>query len=1522
MLRRLGIRGKLLAALSVPVLVLFALAGTISMQAVEDVRVARTVTELLGALDRARELTVALQEERAATIPLLLADDASRLDARGAMNQSRAQVDKAISAADTAANSIDLASLDPVVDRAVTGLRDQLVALDQLRRAVDSDEMTVRAAFTGYTTVVERVTAFPEVVANALDDRPLATVITAQTAAMQLAEDYRQEQVLGSAVLAGAQTQTDVQELLRLIPATNVQQETVTLLVQQLQLGDDVLVPPLRVGLQSYGSIRALPVSGGNTFFTFITPDQWFELAGSQAAEYDALLGQLDAAGQVRADDVEATAFRTAALTIALTVLAVVISLATALTIARQIVEPLRRLTLAAGQVRDELPRLVEQVSVPGQGPDLALVRIPVDSRDEVGRLAEAFNEVNATTIQVAQEQAALRGSIAEMFVNVARRDQVLLNRQLSFIDALERSEEDPATLADLFRLDHLATRMRRNAESLLVLAGIDTGRRLREPIPVSDVIRTASSEIEHYERIHLDLPVDPSMLGHVALPAAHLLAELLENATVFSDPGTPVQVSTGIDETHVVVTVLDQGLGMTAAELAEANAKIRTTSASDVVGAQRLGLFVVGRIAGRLGAQVELGLGPDGTGTLATVRIPVILFVETASIPLTAPITAAERPSESFAPVEEAAVVVHDTAFAPVPEHVQDVSPGSLGSAENPAEEVDLASLTDGRTGHGLPRRRSRGADSEAPAPSTEYREQDDAAAAPSIPLAPQADALAGAATLPTDEGWAPAVVEAQPLVARRRADDDEAAAPAPLPTRGDALPVREPAATTGEPVVGEAATELPTRALPTRAPGGAGLPSRTPVELVAEATPAVPAGPPESRAAMFSGFRSRRAELAAAAVDQLPDRDDERPAGDGADRLAAAAAFFGRNGDAVADEPEPLVIPALEDDDEFPPSLLGAVEDRPGGRHAYRDDELTWPPAVDAVEDTWAPADDAAPEWTVDTGWQQPVAPAPAAEQDWAAQQPWTPPQQEWAAQQEWAPQQAWTPPQQDWAAAEPAPTVDEHQHAAPAPSWDAQPVAASWDAQPAAATSSWEAGAPAAEDGAADEALEDAASSVSPWSPVTGPTPVVPEPADAPWTAVGDRGDEVLDLLTADAPAAAAADADATVLGAAAPAAAGGAAVAAGAPPKRRWWPFGRAKSRTAPAQPAFEPALEPALEPVGTAPEPSAEAPAWPATTDDVPAPVAPPLRSSAWGPSEAGAHALPPVEPEAPAAPSATPRLGASAFFPAVHATREAGDLLFPEEVPADLGGAPLDEAAHQGGQDVVGEWGLPSPRPMPPQPEPAAEPAVAPAAFVAPAESWAPETWDVPEEPQWRPTMAPPAAPEPAAGGGGGGLGHRTPGATQQSFTPAPLPAFQPATFTPEPTGVSGFDAEVNSALAQRADLAQQALAELSQLSSYRPQTVAGGAGSLTRRTPSAVPAAPEITTRPGVPRPERDANQVRSLLSSFQSGTSRGRMAVDGTQTTGTGTSGTGHEEGPSEREQLAPVPTDSDLTQRSTSW
>ncbi|WP_188037379.1 nitrate- and nitrite sensing domain-containing protein, partial [Actinotalea sp. JY-7885] len=763
MLRRLGIRGKVLAALSVPVLVILALAGQVSLQTVETARTAQTVTTLLRALQESRELAVALQDERAAALPFV--DPVTASPDRAPVDGTREATAEQVAVLDAAIADVDLGTLDPAVTAAVRDLRSTLEGLESARTRVDASNVPMSSVVTNYTRLIEDTIAFSANVADALDDRRLAAIVSAQADLASLTEDYREEQARGAQVLAGSRATTEVLQLATLFPASKVRHQQASSTVRGLELGDDVVVPPLGAsfnGFQSYDSYRTLIATGEGQNFDFIEPVDWVEAADAEIEAFGPLENELRLAAQNRAANVSGAAARTAIVTTLVALAALVASVAIALVIARQITVPLRRLTEAAANVRDELPRLVDQVAVPGQVPDLMLTQIPVTSRDEVGQLAAAFNEVNATTIQVAKEQAALRGSIAEMFVNVARRDQVLLNRQLSFIDALERSEEDPKTLADLFRLDHLATRMRRNAESLLVLAGIDTGRRLREALPLSDVIRTASSEIEHYERVQLDLPVDPMMLGHTALPAAHLMAELLENATVFSEPGTPVHVSTGIDEESVLITILDQGLGMTPEELADANEKIRTTSAGDVLGSQRLGMFVVGRIAARLGASVALTMGPDGRGTLATIRMPRVLFLDPAAIPLTAPgrpAQAAAKP-EAFVRPEVAAEVVHDTAYAPAPTHVQDVAPGAYGSAENPAEEVDLDALTDGTTGGGLPRRRSRGADAEAPAPSTSHREADDAAAAPSIPLAPRADALAGAAPL-HDEVWTPPVIE-----------------------------------------------------------------------------------------------------------------------------------------------------------------------------------------------------------------------------------------------------------------------------------------------------------------------------------------------------------------------------------------------------------------------------------------------------------------------------------------------------------------------------------------------------------------------------------------------------------------------------------------------------------------------------------------------------------------------------------------------------------------------------------------
>ena len=355
---------------------------------------------------------------------------------------------------------------------------------------------------------------------------------------------------------------------------------------------------------------------------------------------------------------------------------------------------------------------MVERMQTPGEGPGVAVEPIPVESKDEIGQLAEAFNTVNDVTVQVAQEQAALRASIAEMFVNVARRNQVLLGRQLSQLDKMEAREEDPDVLDKLFKLDHLATRMRRNAESLLVLAGIDSTRRLRSTLPMSDVIRTAVGEIEAFDRIDLSMSEDPEVSGRHALTVAHLLAELLENATHFSNPDTRVVVSASVTGHGVDVTVTDYGLGMSEDEVADANHKIAHPPVAEIAVSQRLGLFVVGRLAARLGATVELRRGRSA-GTVVAVALPLSVFEG-----LAAPEPVAD---EVAAPVFEAEAQQDvDSEAQPVTE---DLPTACTGPGGRPVRPRDGFRARPGRLGVRPPDTRRRPAATRPPPRTTRSR-------------------------------------------------------------------------------------------------------------------------------------------------------------------------------------------------------------------------------------------------------------------------------------------------------------------------------------------------------------------------------------------------------------------------------------------------------------------------------------------------------------------------------------------------------------------------------------------------------------------------------------------------------------------------------------------------------------------------------------------------------------------------------------------------------------------------------
>ncbi|MFB7538458.1 nitrate- and nitrite sensing domain-containing protein [Streptomyces zaomyceticus] len=310
----------------------------------------------------------------------------------------------------------------------------------------------------------------------------------------------------------------------------------------------------------------------------------------------------------------------------ALILLVLGVSLIGAFVVARSMIRSLRRLQDTATKVAQErLPELVKQLSESDpQDVDTSVESVGVHSRDEIGQVAAAFDDVHREAVRLAAEQALLRGNVNAMFTNLSRRSQGLIQRQLSLISELESREADPDQLSSLFKLDHLATRMRRNGENLLVLAGEEPGRRWTRPVPLVDVLRAAASEVEQYERIELAAVPATEVAGRVVNDLVHLLAELLENATSFSSPQTKVRVTGhALPDGRVLVEIHDTGIGLSPEDLAAINERLASPPTVDVSVSRRMGLFVVGRLSLRHGIRIQLRPSDSG-GTTALVMLPV----------------------------------------------------------------------------------------------------------------------------------------------------------------------------------------------------------------------------------------------------------------------------------------------------------------------------------------------------------------------------------------------------------------------------------------------------------------------------------------------------------------------------------------------------------------------------------------------------------------------------------------------------------------------------------------------------------------------------------------------------------------------------------------------------------------------------------------------------------------------------------------------------------------------------------
>ncbi|MGH1502579.1 MAG: ATP-binding protein [Acidimicrobiales bacterium] len=448
----------------------------------------------------------------------------------------------------------------------------------------------------------------------------------------------------------------------------------------------------------------------------------------------------------------------------------------------RSVREPITRLTERSRQIAEvELPRVVETMRAQGADGELPeITPLTADSDDEIGDLVEAFNEMSTTAVALAGEQAASRRVVADMFVNLGRRNQKLLLRMLNQLDGLQAEERDPDRLEQLFAVDHLATRMRRNAESLLVLAGARAARQFNEPVPVGDVLRSALTEVEDYQRVDLKIMHEADVAGGVVADLSHVLAELIENALTFSPSHAMVEVVAVETRNGYTIAVTDQGMGLSGTDIVNANARIAAAASAEETPSKYLGLHVVGRLAARHGLDVELLEGIP-SGVTARIRVP-----DAALGRGDAPVAAGPDASPAGLGAIPAAPVLDALPAAPVAP-VAEAVPAALAPSSFPEAPAPAAPVA-----------------AEAPATSIEV----DHKPAPTAPAvapdpAPVAEAPAAPApaapvrTVPEPVAETPAALQgglmrrvpgASGLAAERRAATGESApaapaAPAPMP-------------------------------------------------------------------------------------------------------------------------------------------------------------------------------------------------------------------------------------------------------------------------------------------------------------------------------------------------------------------------------------------------------------------------------------------------------------------------------------------------------------------------------------------------------------------------------------------------------------------------------------------------------------------------------------------------------------------------------------------------------------------
>ncbi|MFJ2605285.1 nitrate- and nitrite sensing domain-containing protein [Streptomyces sp. NPDC087425] len=685
-----SIRRKIVALLLVPLVSLTAIWGFATVltgrQAEQLFDVSRVVEKVgYPVEDTAR----VLQEERRQSLVYLADPRAS--DALSNLRRSRSATDDSV--AEIRANAADSdvrASLGAGSSERLTAVLDALDGIGSLRRSVEDGTVNRAQALDLYNRLVEPCYVLLtnlHVIDNVEMDRQYRALVNLARARELVSQE---DALLGSALVVGTLTREEIRDVSDLVAQRGLMYDIILPLLPSSEhdrydrFWTNAETAPLRVAEQAIAS------SGPGTPHR-VTARSWDTAAGNVLKELGTLNDQAADSYQDRVHPVAMGVIAKAAVAGGLGLFALLYSLVQSVRIGRSHIRDLRQLRLEAHEASGvRLPSVMRRLSAGEQVDVETEVPLLEYDRNEIGEVGHALNSLQRAAVEAAVKQAELRAGVSEVFVNLARRSQVLLHKQLTLLDTMERRTDDTDELADLFRLDHLTTRMRRHAEGLVILSGAAPSRQWRKPVQLMDVVRAAVAEVEDYERIEVRRLPKVAVTGPAVADLTHLVAELMENATVFSPPHTAVQVVGERVANGFTLEIHDRGLGMTADALLDANLRLAETPEFELSDTDRLGLFVVSRLAQRQNVRVSLQPSPYG-GTTAIVFIPDTLLTD--DVPDTNGIGfRLDRPH----PSKEAELDAggRRTAIAPIPAQLPGLTPALLNGPVELEAPVDLDAL------------------------------------------------------------------------------------------------------------------------------------------------------------------------------------------------------------------------------------------------------------------------------------------------------------------------------------------------------------------------------------------------------------------------------------------------------------------------------------------------------------------------------------------------------------------------------------------------------------------------------------------------------------------------------------------------------------------------------------------------------------------------------------------------------------------------------------------------------------